>query len=243
MKTSNKILMGLFIAVLLLIISIHVALTQKYKDGRFVVTKPGQNRDSITIRPAKYVKLIGLENVAVIPSGSFRLEVAKNTPSSFRHYVSGDTLVLTSGNGASSAADDFNRVRIYQEISLYLPQVSLIQAENTNLSITGQTDSAQGTTTRVELIQSRLSFRHRSAENEAARYFGDVFVTAKQGSEVELSSSNIHFDTLAFELEKSTLRDIEAGQIKNLIVKADDSSVVQVSGHNFRKLTAAAKEQ
>jgi hypothetical protein len=243
MKTSNKILLGLFIAALLLITGIHVALTQRYKNGRFVVTRSGQNRDSIVIKPVKYVNLSGLENVIVLPSASYRLEVQKNMPSTFRYHVSGDTLVVTGNAGASSTGDEDNRIRIYEEVRLYLPLASTIRAENTNLSISGNLDSAQGTSTRIELIQSRLSFRNRFNENEDALYFGDVFVNAKQHSEVELSSDNIHFDTLSFDLEKSVFRDNETGNIKNFIVKADDSSVVQVTGLNFKKLTAATTAQ
>ncbi|MHA4845543.1 hypothetical protein ACX0G7_15320 [Flavitalea antarctica] len=243
MKTSNKILLGLFIAALLMMTGIHVALTQKYKNGGFLVTKPGQYRDSITIRPAKYIKVIGLENVSVIASESFRLEVAKNMPASFKHYVSGDTLIVTGANGISSGKDQVNKVKIYQEISLYLPQVTGIEAENSNLLLIGDGDSARGNQSRIALLRSRLSFKNRFTENETDRYFGDVFVTAKEGSEIELSSDKINFNTLSFELEKSILRDLQTGQIRNLVVKADDSSIVQVSGQNFKKLTAVATAQ
>ncbi|HTE26087.1 hypothetical protein [Flavitalea sp.] len=235
MKTSNKVLLSLFIAVLLIITSIHVALTQKYKNGKFTIARSGPKKDSITIKPVNYVRLNGLENVVLVPSDSYRLELEKNMPLSFRYYVSGDTLIVTGDTSISSGSDN-NRHRIYQEISLHLPEFSMIVAENTSLSIVGKLDTTKGGVTRVELNESRLLFGNRINEQDAAMYFGDVFVTAKQRSEVDLSSNKIHFNTLSFELEKSIFRDNEVGGIKNLMIKADDSSLVQISGQNLQKL-------
>ena len=236
MKTSNKILLSLFIAVLLIVTGIHVALTQKYKNGQFTITHSGPKKDSIVLQPVKYVRLRSLENVLLVPSDSYRLEVSKNMPSSFRYAVSGDTLVIT-GDSSTSSGDawDIGR-RTHGDVTLHLPEIALIVAQNTSLKIEGRSDTARGAATRIELSESALEFSNELNKGNIARYFGDVFISAKQGSEVVLSPNKIHFNTLSFELEKSIFRDNESGDIKNLMITTDDSSLVQVSGHNLKKL-------
>lgn len=235
MKTSNKILLSLFIAVLLILTGIHVALTQKYKNGGFTLSKSGDNRNSVTIKPVKYVRLNGLGNVELVPSDASRLEHEKNMPASFRYYVTGDTLVVTGDSISSLPGERNDRGNIQQEITLHLPALAMIVAENTSLVMHGKSDTAQGVATRIELRESRLYFGNRRNKNNAATYFDNLVVSAKQRSEIELTSNNIHFSTLAFELEKSIFRDNEV-DIKNLSIKADDSSLVQISGRNLQKL-------
>ncbi|RYY22565.1 MAG: hypothetical protein EOO04_15555, partial [Chitinophagaceae bacterium] len=124
MKTSNKILLSLFIAVLLITTGIHVALTQKYNSGQYAITKTGPKRDSISIKPVKYVRLNGVENVILVPSDSYHLELEKDMPAHFRQYISGDTLVITGDISVIPGDNSKNNLRIYEEVKLYLPELS-----------------------------------------------------------------------------------------------------------------------
>lgn len=235
MKTSNKILLSIFIAVLLILTGIHVALTQKYKNGAFTVTTSEPKKDTIDLKPVKYVILKNIVNVVMVPSDSYQLEVDKNQASSFQYTVSGDTLMITGDSSTSSVDDRDSRRGSFGEVILHLPEMSLITAENSSLELEGRLDTARAADTHIELRGSMLLFRNQSNQGIVPRYFGDVFITAKQRSEVGLSPNKIYFDTLSFELEKSIFRDNE-GDIKRLIIKADDSSLVQVSGRNLQKL-------
>jgi hypothetical protein len=236
MKTSNKILLSVFIAVLLIVTVIHVALTQKYKNGQFTITNSGPKKDSIALQPVKYVRLRSLENVVLVPSDSYRLEVGKNMPSSFRYAVSGDTLVIT-GDSSTSPGETWDfRKRTDGDVTLHLPEITLIIAQNTSLEIEGRLDTASGAATRIELWGSTLLLGNQLDTGTVGTYFGDVFITAKQGSAVSLTPNKIHFNNLSFELENSSFRDNESGDIKNLMITTDDSSLVQISGHNLKKL-------
>jgi hypothetical protein len=243
MKTSNKILIGTLVVVVLLFTAIHFALKRKYNKGEYTVQQSESKKDSITIKPVRFVKLSGLDNVVLVPSYSYRIEVEKNMPSYFKYFVSGDTLVIR-GDTTNSSDPNGNKDqrRVYQEISLHLPQMAMIEAENSSLSVTGKMDSAETGIMKFDLTRARLFFTNHYNNNDTAQYFGNVSITAKGRSEVEFSANTVHFNQLNIDLQKSTFRDNEMGDIRQFSLGADDSSLVQVGGANFQKLNIVPKQ-
>jgi hypothetical protein len=238
MKTSNKILLATLILVMLVLAAIHFGLTSKYKNGEFTTTiDKGPGKDTIAIKPIRFVKIRNLDNVILVPSYSYRLEVEKDMPSYFKYSVSGDTLFVSGDTTGASSHNLDDRRKIYQEVSLHLPQMKLIEAENSSLNVTGKNDSTQVGIIRLSLIESRLSFDNHFHLNDVAEYYGDVFIAAKEHSEIEFSATTLNFRTLACKLDKSVLRDNKTGNIEKFMVTADDSSEVHLSGRNYEKLT------
>lgn len=242
MKTSNKILLTTFISVLLILTLIHVALNQRYKNGQFTVRDLGPNVETIALKPVKFVKLHSLGHVMISPSDSFKLELSKNMPSGFQHYVSGDTLVI-SGSSKEQPYSEFETVDMdHPQVKIYLPQVELISASDATLMIGGATDSLKAGIFKIELFQSKVLFGSRGRDDESFMYYGDVSVYAKERSQVELSSRNISFNSLAAKLERSIFSEHVAGKIKTFSITADDSSTIQVAGSNLKKLVATTTE-
>jgi hypothetical protein len=236
MKTSNKILLGVFIMILLVSTAIQLALSSKYKRGEFTTENQTARKDSITIKKVSYVSINGLDNVKLIPSEAYSLETEKNMPSYFKYTVVGDTLFLH-GDSASAGSGSMSTGRkVYAEVTLRVPAMALIAVENSNLTLSGKPDSSEIATIRLAVKHSRLSFENSSDINDAQQYFGDVFISAAQDSEIELSSTKLHFKTLTCDLQKSTFRDNQNGNIQKLMISTDDSSEVQLSGVNFQKL-------
>jgi hypothetical protein len=163
-------------------------------------------------------------------------------PANFKYHITGDTLFV-SGDTSTPGDNGFSdRGKVYEEVSLHLPQMKLVTVENSSLGVTGKMDSLEVGLTRLELIKSRVSFKNHFHVNDAPQYFGEVYIVAKNGSEVELAAKTVHFKVLQCELIQSTIRDNETGVIQNFTVKADDSSLVQLGGKNFRKLNIVPAE-
>ena len=238
MKTSNKILLATLILIMLAMAGVHFGLRSRYKNGQFTTTtNKGSGKDSIVIKPIRFVKIKNLDNVILVPAYAYRLEVEKNMPSYFKYSVSGDTLYVSGDTTGVASQNIDNRRKIYQEVSLHLPQMKLIEVENSSLSVTGKTDSTQVGIIRLSLTGSRLSFNNHFHLNDSAEYLGDVFITAKKNSEIEFSATTLNFRTLACRLDKSVFRDNDMGNIEKFMVNSDDSSKVQLSGKNYKKLT------
>jgi len=242
MKTSNKILLGVFVLVLLVLTGIHFALNQRYKNGQFVTTTMQDDKqDEIALRPVKHVRLAGLDNVVIEYADSYRIGVGKEMPPLFKYKLSGDTLLMYMDT--LEAVNYKNNSRhVFQEVKLFMPAVTLIEADHSSVTIRGKDDSSGIGDTRIELVESKLSFGNQSPESVSGRYFGDVSIVARQSSEVEFLAKGIHFGTLSCELEKSTFRDNDMGDINKFIIKTDDSSKVEVGGANFKKLLVPGKE-
>lgn len=243
MKTSNKILLGIFIAVLLILTVIHFTLSSKYKAGDYTIKKNLAGKDSFALKPVKFVKLSGLDNVIVVPSYEFRLETEKNMPSYFKYHISGDTLVVTGDTAVASNGQPevMEHRKVYQEVSIHVPSVKLIQAVNCTLGMTGKVDSVDVFPIRVELIGSRLSFKNHFHVRDTTQYFGDVYVTAKKESEIELFATTLNFKSFSCDLEASAFRDNQTGNIQRLNIVSDSSSTIQLSGANYQKIGTAPK--
>jgi len=242
MKTSNKILLGAFILILLVLSGVHFALVQQYKSGHYTTSRDGSGKDSISLKPVKFVSLNGLDNITLVPSTSYQLQIDKNMPSSFKYYISGDTLVVIGDTSSAIGGNNGSHRRISDEIILHIPAVTLIRAENTSLGIAGTLDSAEAGTTRLDLIKSKVSFENHFRDNDSPQYFGDLLISAKEHSEIEFGANRIHFNTFSCNLVKSSFRDNDLGDIKKLTITTDDSSSVQISGTNLQKLKTAATE-
>ncbi|HTF31738.1 MAG TPA: hypothetical protein VK625_22930 [Flavitalea sp.] len=238
MKTSNKILLATLILIMLVMAGTHFGLMSKFKKGGYTTTiDRGPGKDTIAIKPIRFVKIKNLDNVILVPAYAYRLEVEKNMPSYFKYSVSGDTLFVSGDTTGVASHNIDDRRKIYQEVSLHLPQMKLIEVENSSLGVTGKNDSTQVGIIRLSLIESRLSFNNHFHLNDSAEYLGDVFITAKKHSEIEFSATTLNFKTLACRLDNSVFRDNEMGNIQKFMVTADDSSKVQMSGKNYKKLT------
>ncbi|RYG05457.1 MAG: hypothetical protein EOO02_03790 [Chitinophagaceae bacterium] len=238
MKTSNKILLTVLILVLITFTAVQLTLSSKYKNGQYTTVNVNAGRDSVTIKPVRFIKLKGLDNVVIVPSYAYRLEIQKEMPSYFRYTVVGDTLIVT---GDTSFPNE--RRRTYEEVSIHVPQMKLIQAENCTVNVTGKLDSVETGLMRFELIQSRMFFTNHYNQKNAQQYFGEVFIKAKQNSEIDFGASTISFKTFACELESSTLRDNQFGKVDKFMVKASDSSSLQLTGSSLQRLNIVPKSE
>ncbi len=80
MRTSNKIILGIFLAPLVAVTAINLTLYAKYKSGNYISMKSVvQDRFTrLVLKNMNRVSVYGLNNFNIIPSDSLKLEIEKN---------------------------------------------------------------------------------------------------------------------------------------------------------------------
>jgi phosphotransferase system IIB component len=248
MRTSNKILLGTFIAILFIITAIHAALYTKYKRNDFVTMTVLHNEryNSYDIKDVQSVLLTGLQNVTIIPADTARLEIEKNDNNDnndnnmmryqFQHgvlTVKGDTTIIRNDNMP-------DHIRAYQDVILYLPPIQNIKADFCELVINGKKDKANTSSLAIELHETNLHLGSWNRDNDtAATWFDKVNVVKSQNSSIDISG-NIIMKELSLNLEASNFED---GKLTcdSLFINTDNTSSVKLSGKNIARTKFALK--
>ena len=211
MRTSNKILLGVFVTILLILSTIHVALYAKYKSGSYVTMQSVEEDrfEKHTINAINRVVVYGLENVELVPGDQYKLEIEKRQ-SPFLHYsVNGDSLVI---HGDSLVKDDRGEERKWrsnQLVRIYMPSGIDLMAFNSNIDLRPAVDSMKAKSYHVELNNdSRLHIPDNDYRDSTFKYIGRLFVDASS-SEIECSRF-IRFDQLSVNLKDSKFDDGDA---------------------------------
>ena len=97
MKTSNKILLGVFLTILLLSATINLMVYAKYKRGQYEpFVREEERLTSVNLPAAKHVSITALCRVEIINSAAPKLEVRKGEENGITYKMVGDTLVILS---------------------------------------------------------------------------------------------------------------------------------------------------
>src|ERR1700733_3371730 len=143
MRTSNKILLGIFVGPLIIITCIHVALYAKYKSGHYVAMQTVQEDRYTTAyyKNISTVSVYGLNNFTIKPSDSIKLEVEKSRDGHLHYSFDGNTLVIHGDTTIkhSNGTSDYNRS--YESVTLYLPLGTTVSADNAEITLYGTKDS------------------------------------------------------------------------------------------------------
>ena len=242
MRTSNKILLGTFIAILFIITAIHAALYTKYKRNDFITMKSLHNEryNTYDIKDVQSVSLTGLQNVTVIPADTARLEIEKNDNNRV-HYqllngvlaIKGDTMITRSDNTS-------DRTRAYQDVILYLPPVQVIKADFCELTINGKKNATNTGSLEIELQETSLHLGgwNRNDDTTAIGYNKINIAKSKQSS-IDITG-NVVIKEMSLNLRSSNFED---GNLTcdSLIITTDISSSVKLTGKNIVKTKFALK--
>src|SRR3954469_21074124 len=122
MRTSNKILLSIFLLPLVVLATVNTALYTKYKTGHYVaMTVVEQERYSRQdLKNISYVAVYGLNNFSVKPADTARLQIEKNENSHLHYSIHGDSLIIH-GDSLPNKTRENEIVRSYQTVTLYLP--------------------------------------------------------------------------------------------------------------------------
>ena len=236
MRTSNKILAGTFIAILLIITGIHLGLYAKYKSNDFVTMKylHEERFDSYPLKGIESVSLSGLQNVTIIPSDTARVEIEKNGDRILVHdfasgvlTIKGDT-TITNNNGMAE------RIRSWRNVIIYLPLHQDIKSDDCEITIKGGLDSLKAPSVSASMNETTLhvGFGQRS-DNISGNYFNKLSITKYSHGNFDMSEYAVVRD-ISMDLTSSGFEDNNAS-FGSITVNADSSSTVKLNGRNIAK--------
>jgi hypothetical protein len=238
MKTSNKILLGVLLAFMLILTGIHLALYAKYKSGDFVSAKEmADEMGRRPLPPIKHVSITGLTNCYLIAHGEQPLiEINEPYKSRIAYKVIGDTLIVTGDSTGTKESYD-RGIRNNTLVNLILPATASVQLAYGTLRLSGGDDSAHAPSYSIELANAHVAIIERYPP-ETNVFFNRL--------DVVTNASSIDLDNYAAINElhvrsRSSYLNSRQALIRQMTIDADSSSSVVLSGKNLKNLTTTAK--
>ena len=194
MKKSNKLLLGGFLAGLLLITAIHVTLYAKYKAGNYTIYKAEDDLAAHPIQTFPNILFVSVRNVReATVKFSDVAGVVKDEAAGVVYVRKGDTLLITGMDSTNN--NDFN-----YPVALHLPYNATVSVFNSFLSFKPGKKSAESNST-IYLqkshalfsgIGNQLQLGHLKvvADSSTAKFVGNTQVS---NLEVQLSASSIEY--------------------------------------------------
>lgn len=206
MKKSNKILLGGFLAVLLLITAVHLTLYAKYKKDNHAV--PGRD----PAQPFQNIKFVSVRNVsgATIKFGD-AVQMEKNE-GVMQYVQNGDSLLITGRNNAAS-------FRVPYSVTLSISNSTLsFKAGEKNL----------GNDPVIYLQNSKAVFGA-----EGPLQLGRMKLVASDSSTAQFVG-NVQAHDLEVQLSGSILEDVE-GNFGSLTIITDSLSRISLQSKHLLK--------
>lgn len=230
MKTSNKILLAIFLSIILLTTAVQLMVYAKYKRGEYVKfdREDFNQLTSVEISVVRFISIRGLGNCGIMYGDKPKLELQKEHVGPLAYRVVNDTLFII-GDTTYTIDNPERGNRNYNHVNVYLPATVQINATNSDLRVGGAADSTSAPSYSVKLEKDSRLF----INNDAAVYFNQLNINSDQ-SKIELND-HAFINDLNVQLIKSEINDKEA-VIKNLTMDADSKSTVTLSGNNIKAL-------
>lgn len=233
MKTSNKLLSGIFLTIIILTTLIQVMVYAKYKRGEYVKF----NRDSIfamtsvDIPAIRFISVKGLGNCTVKPGEKYKLDIQKEKVSRITYRVVNDTLIIM-GDPALTSDQLETGSRNHNPVVIYLPTIVPVKVAYSTIKLGGSVDSARAPSYNIRLGKASQVFTSRGISDEAV-YFKELTFNGEQ-SNIDLNN-NSSVTNINMQLVKTRFDD-QGASIKNITIDADESSDIHLSGKNINAL-------
>ncbi|MBI3719311.1 MAG: hypothetical protein HY252_12070 [Sphingobacteriales bacterium] len=237
MKTSNKILLGTVAFIMLVFTAIHVALYAKYKKGEFVTVAQlhEENYDKHVIAGVTKVDAWGINNLKIVPSDTFKIELEKNfgKETKITYEQKGDVLVVKGGTTDMNAEGKKQVYRSYSPVTIYLPSNTSLTVNDCEIRFSGATDTTKAFTHIINATNADVSFGEWHRDDKAASYFSNISLTSNGGRVEFLKGAS--FKELNLSLTGNEVEDqgFSAGKI---VLSADDKSKITLKGNNLKKV-------
>lgn len=226
MKTSNKILLGGLLTVILLLVTVHAVLYARYKAGYFTSVKDQDKRASNTkeFANARQIDIRYFKNVSIQVGDRMRIE-----PYGFKD----NELVLTEKSGVVQLApkDSASSDDLYGYVLVYVPENSSVTTHNAILRVEADDDGKKIQGLNFNINGGSLIFRQR----EKMVQIDSLNIAAANQADIEFYNARI--DKLSVRLNASNLLDEEA-VINQLKLQADSASRINLQSKNFLNITA-----
>jgi len=220
MKKSDKLLLGGFLAGLLLISALHITLYAKYKAGNYTLYNEQENLAS-AMQSFPNIMVVSVRNVygATVRLGD-AAAVEKDNDGHLHYVQKGDTLLITSN--ANQNSDGWN------DVNINLPQNVMLSAFNSSLFFRRSKNST-GRNCAIRLHKSSLTF----SGTETPFRLGGVNIVASDSSAVSFRG-NMQVDNLDVKLSNSSI-EYEDGDVGRITIQTDSASRISLKAKHLTK--------
>jgi hypothetical protein len=232
MKTSNKILLGIFLAIIVFSATINLMVYAKYKRGEYEpFVREEMKLANVNLPASRYVSITGLCSVELFNSAAPRFEVQQGKEKAITYHMAGDTVVIH-GN-TSLNTDQMERGECnYQTFKLHLPATTEVHTYYSSIRINGKADSTQAPSFNIHLDK-----RSHLAMNDNENEFQYV-------NQLLLSGNNSNFDLkdhlvindLSLKLVNSSRFDSKKADIRSLKLDVDNASTISLAGNSIKNI-------
>jgi len=238
MKTSNKILLGTFLAVLLILLSVHIALYAKYKKGEYKIAGDDMwptNMITYSLEDVKYVSVDNLENVVIRQGDSSKLRYDKpiKGDENMLSVTRKDDTLFLSGKSTLN-----KKGRWYRPTSLSLAGLLPLKIVNSKIHVGIEPPKTNLAPVAVDIMLDG-SFMDVNNRRKDAISFGTFKINAINKSTIHLYKLTTNFLDVSLSdsfLEETTL---VADSIR---LVTDAASKFELSGKNLVKAKIVAHE-
>jgi hypothetical protein len=225
MRTSNKILLGGFVATILIITSIHFVIHGKIKSGDLVTfnQKKFDNIERIVLGNIRHVSIIGLDEFHIVPGDTAVLDLNSEWKENFLYRVVGDSLILEAGS--ISQAEYVNGARKFAPMILHLPPVETITTNFARVLLRGEADSTKAISRSIFINNSELNVIGGSRE-KAPAYWKSLQVNALHSQAMFFEGAVLKELSVVLNAE-SSLKDGGA-DLQHFSVQVDSTSTISL---------------
>jgi len=221
MKKSDKLLLGGFLAGLLLLSAIHITLYAKYKTGNYTLYNEQENM-AAAMQSFPNIMIVSVRNVhgATVRFGD--VAAVEKGDEDYLHYVQkGDTLLIT-GKTNPNVDNGWN------DVDINLPRNVTLSAFNSSLFFRNSKNSTEPNCA-IQLQKSSITL----SGTEAPFRLGNVNVVASDSSTVAFRG-NMHVNDLDVKLSNSSI-EYNDGAIGRLTIQTDSASRISLQAKHLVK--------
>jgi hypothetical protein len=232
MKTSNKILLGVFLTIIVFSVTINLMVYAKYKRGEYEPFKREEIKlTNVNLPASRYVSITGLCSVELLNSDAPRFEVQQGKEKAITYHMAGDTVVIHGNTSLTNEQMERGECN-YQLFKLHLPATTQVYTYHAGVRINGKADSTQAPSFNIHL--NKRSFLVMDENDHENKYVNQLL----------LSGDNANFDLkdhllindLSLKLVNGSGFNSKKAEIRSLKLDVDNESTISLSGNSIKNI-------